>query len=227
MSGEWLRHALLDAHPHGFGTRGCEPPPSLQRVVQVHGRRVVRVTAAGDAPLGEADALVCDVPGVAIGIVTADCLPVLVATPSGAVAAAHAGWRGLAAGVLHAAVEALDAIAPDVDRAVAVIGPHIGACCYEVDAPVVRALADRFGDTLDAALAPARPSHFDLDLAALAAVDLERAGIPARGIAALSNACTACDRERLHSYRRDGPRAGRLVHYIAAIEEGVRPRNGS
>jgi YfiH family protein len=210
MSGEWLRHALLDAHPHGFGTRGCEPPPSLQRVVQVHGRRVVRVTAAGDAPLGEADALVCDVPGVAIGIVTADCLPVLVATPSGAVAAAHAGWRGLAAGVLHAAVEALDAIAPDVDRAVAVIGPHIGACCYEVDAPVVRALADRFGDTLDAALAPA-----------------ERAGIPARGIAALSNACTACDRERLHSYRRDGPRAGRLVHYIAAIEEGVRPRNGS
>jgi copper oxidase (laccase) domain-containing protein len=92
-----------------------------------------------------------------------------------------------------------------------------------VDGPVVRALHARFGDAVDAALIATRPSHFQLDLAALAAIDLENAGVPLRGIAALSNACTACDRERLHSYRRDGPEAGRLVHYITAIEAGARP----
>jgi copper oxidase (laccase) domain-containing protein len=59
----------------------------------VHGRDVLRVTQPADTLIGDADALVCDVPGLAIGVVTADCLPVLIATPSGAVAAAHAGWR--------------------------------------------------------------------------------------------------------------------------------------
>jgi YfiH family protein len=226
-AGEWLTHPLLDAHPHGFGTRGCAPFPGLRRPTQVHGRAVLRVTRESDTALGEADALVCATPGVAIGVVTADCLPVLIATPSGAVAAVHAGWRGLAAGVLQAAVEALAEVARDVDRAVAVIGPRIGAGCYEVDEPVVRALAARFGDAVDGALVPTRPAHFQLDLAALAAIDLANAGVPLRGIAALSNACTACDRERLHSYRRDGANAGRLVHYIEAIEAGFPPRTGS
>jgi hypothetical protein len=223
----WITHPLLAAHPHGFGTRRAEPPPGLRRPRQVHGRVVLHVTRESDESLGDADALVCATPGVAIGILTADCLPVLIATPSGAVAAAHAGWRGLAAGVLAAAVEALGRVARDVDRAVAVIGPRIGAECYEVDEPVVRALAARFGDATFAALVPTRPSHFRLDLAALAAVDLANAGIPRPGIAAVSDACTACDRERLHSYRRDGPDAGRLVHYITAIEAGVSPRDGS
>jgi len=214
----WLRHPLLDAGAvaHGFGTRDCVAPTGLVRVRQVHGSNVVRVTQPADALVGDADALICDVPGLAIGVVTADCLPVLIATPSGAVAAAHAGWRGLAAGVLAATVAALREIAPDADRAVAVIGPHVGASCYEVDEPVVRGLAARFGDAVEAAMRESRTSHWKIDLAGLARLDLERAGLASDRIATFADACTACDPDRFHSYRRDGPDAGRLVHFVVA-----------
>jgi len=143
---------------------------------------------------------------------------VLIATPSGPVAAAHAGWRGLAAGVLSASVEALGRIATDVADAVAVIGPHICARCYEVDAPVVRALAARFGDAVEAALRATRPGHFEIELARLAVLDLARAGLAPERIAVLEDACTACDPRRFHSYRRNGPAAGRLFHYIEVIQ---------
>ena len=214
----WLRHPLLDAASvvHGFGTLDCVEPAGVVRVRQVHGRDVVHATQPATAPVREADALVCDAPGLAIAVVTADCLPVLIATPSGVVAAAHAGWRGLAAGILPATIDALRAIAPDVDRAIAVIGPHIGASCYEVDEPVVRAFATRFGDAIDAASQPSRAGHWKIDLARLAQLDLERAGLSCDRIATLSDACTACDPGRFHSYRRDGARAGRLVHFIEA-----------
>ncbi len=221
----WLRHPLLDAAgvTYGFGTRDCVAPEGIVRVRQVHGRAVVRVTRSADAPVGDADALVCDIPGLAVGVVTADCLPVLIASPSGAVAAAHAGWRGLAAGVLTATVEALREIASDADHAVAVIGPHVGASCYEVDEPVVQAFAARFGDALNEASRPSRAGHWKIDLARLARLDLERAGLASDRIAALSDACTACDSERFYSYRREGPGAGRLLHFVAArASEGSR-----
>jgi YfiH family protein len=216
VSDAWLRHPLLADLAHGFGTRGCAAPDGLVRPKQVHGRTVLRVGAADRGLLGDADALVSDVRDVPIGIVTADCLPVLIAAPSGAVAAAHAGWRGLAAGVLGAALEALGAIAADWARAAAVIGPHVGASCYEVDAPVVHALEARFGDAVGDALTPTRAGHGEIDLARLAALDLARAGLAPDRIAILADACTACDRERFHSYRRDGPRSGRLFHFITA-----------
>jgi YfiH family protein len=184
---------------------------------QVHGTRVARLLPALH-DLGDADGVVSDRPGVPIGIVTADCLPILLATPSGAVAAVHAGWRGLAAGVIDAALESLAAIAPDAARAVAVIGPHVAPDCYEVDAVVVDALASRFGDALARALAPTRPGHWTLDLALLARHDLLRAGLADACVAALPRACTACDAARFHSYRRDGPGAGRLIHWLAASE---------
>ena len=219
----WIRHPLLEAAAvaHGFGTRDCVAPAALVRARQVHGRDVVRVTQHGDTLVGDADALVCDVPGLAIGVVTADCLPVLIATPSGAVAAAHAGWRGLAAGVLAATVAALREIAPDADLAIAVIGPHVGASCYEVDEPVVRALAARFGDAVDAALRETRAGHCEIDLARLARLDLESAGLASERIAAIPDACTACDPERFYSFRRDGPGAGRLFHFVMARASGA------
>ncbi len=216
MSGAWLRHPLLARFEHGFGTRGCDAPDRLVRPKQVHGRAVLRAVRGQTGLLGDADAIVCDLPGVPVGVVTADCLPVLIAAPSGAVAAAHAGWRGLADGVLESAVDALAAIAPDARRAVAVIGPHVGASCYEVDAPVLRALEARFADDMAAALRPTRPGHAEVDLARLAALDLVRAGLAPECIATLADACTACDGERFHSYRRDGPRSGRLFHFITA-----------
>lgn len=217
----WLRHPLLDATGvvYGFGTRACVAPGNLVRARQVHGRAVVRANAATKALAEDADALVSDVPGLPIGIVTADCLPVLIAAPSGAVAAAHAGWRGLASGVLTAAVDALREIAPDADRAVAVIGPHVTSSCYEVDEPVVQGCVARFGEAATfAVLQPTRAGHWQIDLARLARLDLVRAGLDEARIAVLEGACTACDAERFYSFRRDGPGGGRLFHYIAARE---------
>lgn len=215
-AGHWLRHPLLAHVPHGFGTRGCEPPRGVVRAKQVHGTRIVHVTQPSDGFVAEADGIVCREPGLAVAVVTADCLPLLVATPSGAVAAIHAGWRGLAAGVIAAGIDALAGIADDADLAVAVIGPHIGASCYEVDAPVVRALEARFGDAVAQTLRETRPGHHEIALAPLASLDLVRAGLAPERVAIFDDACTMCDANRFHSYRRDGPDAGRLFHYVVA-----------
>jgi YfiH family protein len=194
---------------HGFGLRDERGPDDLQRPRQVHGVAVHAVARPGDAAGIEADAIVCRLPGVAVGVATADCVPILLATAGGAaVGAVHAGWRGLCAGVVGAGVAALPAPA-----AVAAVGPHVGPCCYEVDAPVLDAVRERFGPEPPAgAVRPGRAGHAWLDLGVLVAAELARAGVPTVGRAAV--ACTACDADRFHSYRRDGPRAGRLVHFV-------------
>jgi YfiH family protein len=176
---------------------------------------VAHVRSGAAAP-AEADAIVCTTPGLAVAVVTADCVPILAATRDGrAVAAIHAGWRGLAAGVVEAGIEALRVAAPGA-RLVAAIGPCIGACCYEVDAPVVDALLARFGEDLAPALAATRPGHHRLDLVALVREDLLRAGLEVSAVGTLTGACTHCDPERFHSFRRDGAGAGRLLHHVAA-----------
>jgi copper oxidase (laccase) domain-containing protein len=104
---------------------------------------------------------------------------------------------------------------------VAALGPHVGPCCYEVDAPVVEALRVRFASDLDDALRPTRPAHWRLDLGRLARRACERAGLDPARVGVLPDSCTACDPERFHSHRRDGPGAGRLVHFVVA---GAEPR---
>jgi YfiH family protein len=208
-----LEHAQLRACGvrHGFGARGAAPPAGLVRPRQVHGARVVLARACADSP--EADAVVARAGEPPVGVVTADCVPVLAACDDGsAVAAIHAGWRGLGAGVIEAGIEALRRVQPHTPIR-AVIGPHIGACCYEIDAPVLDALR-HFDAQLDAASTPTRPGHHRLDLGALARAALVRAGVSSDRIGALERACTSCDAERFHSYRRDGARAGRLVHWV-------------
>jgi YfiH family protein len=204
---ERLRRAGI---PHGFGRRDSPAREDVRRPLQVHGDAVV--SADSGLPLGEADASVSTHPGVAVGVVTADCVPVLVGAGGQAVAAVHAGWRGLARGVIPRALEALAKAAPGSEL-VAAIGPAIGPCCYEVDAPVLDALHARFGAATDGALRPARPGHALLDLQALARAALLAAGVPAGSIGAVT-ACTRCDPERFHSFRRDGKRAGRLLSWI-------------
>ena len=213
----WLEHPLLTAAGvrHGFGLR-TSPPREVRRPTQVHGAAVVRADAGG--PPGEADAALATRAGVAVGFVTADCVPVLVAA-GGAVAAVHAGWRGLAAGVIPRAVAALAEAAPG-SAPVAAVGPCIRACCYEVDAPVLDALGARFGPALQAALRPARPGHALADLAALARAALLAAGLAEERVGVVAGACTRCDAERFHSYRRDGPAAGRLLSWIEAPGSG-------
>jgi hypothetical protein len=221
----FLVHPLLEARGarHGFGMRGAAEPRGVLRPRQVHGARVARVRAGaerGPAPnsreLGEVDAVVCDAPGVAVGVVTADCVPILLAAPGArVVAAVHAGWRGLAAGVIEAALAALAEAGARGEALSAAIGPHIGPCCYEVDEPVLARLRPRFGAALDAACAPARPGHARLDLGALARVALG-AALADEALGGFGPLCTRCDAPRFHSHRRDGASAGRMLHWIAA-----------
>jgi YfiH family protein len=160
---------------------------------QVHGAVVARVRQAHEpAPaLVEADGQASATPGVAAMVLTADCLPVALGSPR-AVAMLHAGWRGLAAGVLEQGVLALR----ELDRAghiVAVIGPGASACCYEVGADV------------HSALTGVQRDRAPIDLRAIA-----RRRLLAAGVSEVRNvdACTICD-ERFFSHRRERARAGR------------------
>jgi YfiH family protein len=214
-----LTHPLLEGRVarHGFGTRHDSPPPGTVRPRQVHGAGVAVVTAGGFHVPPEADALVSTRSGVPVAVATADCVPVLVTVRSGlAVAAVHAGWRGLAAGVIPEALRVLRAESGEREL-LAVIGPHIGPCCYEIDAPVREALAPRFGAPLAGALSRSRPGHDRLDLGRLARWELEEAGVRPDRIGTVRDACTFCDADRFHSHRRDAGRAGRLVHFVEAV----------
>ncbi|MEM7410115.1 MAG: polyphenol oxidase family protein [Myxococcota bacterium] len=208
-----LTHPLLEdaGIAHGFGTRTSEAPRDTVRPRQVHGRAVVSATACAAAEV-EADAVFARAGDPAVAVVTADCVPILVSdAEGGTVAAIHAGWRGLASGVIEAGLAALGASTTSLR---AVVGPHIGPCCYEVDAPVLDALRPRDPDALTAACRESRPEHWWLDLGVLANAALGAAGIPTVARGRVPDACTSCDTERFHSYRRDGPRSGRLVHWI-------------
>jgi YfiH family protein len=214
-----LTHPLLCeiVVAHGFGTRAAPDPPGVVRPRQVHGAEVAWLRPGAPLSRHDADAVLSLDPTVPVAVVTADCVPILIADARGrAVAAVHAGWRGLAQGVIASAVAALARAAAPPEALRAVIGPCIGACCYEVDAPVLEPLAHRFGAALERAAKPARDGHALLDLAALVRDALVEAGVAAERIGGFEGACTRCDARRFHSYRRDGPAAGRLLHYIQA-----------
>ena len=217
-----IRHQLLDevGVSHGFGVRGVAAPPGALLPEQVHGIAVARVVEGGRLLPSVADAVVSSRPDASIAIVTADCVPILVATRDGrAVAAIHAGWRGLVAGVIGHGIEALREEAGSALAIVAVVGPHIGVCCYEVDTPVLDAARGRFGDALEDFVRPSGPRHAHIDLGGLAGLELQNAGIAARNRGIVPNCCTHCDPLRFHSYRRDGDRSGRLQHHIRAVAD--------
>lgn len=183
-------------------------PARLAWLQQVHG---VAVARADDESVPEADALWTDEPGLACCVLTADCLPVLLCTADGArVAAAHAGWRGLAAGVLEASVAALGG-----DSCFAWLGPAIGAKAFEVGPEVRSAFVDAMhpADT-DATLrcfAPSiRDGHYFADLHGLARLRLRHLGV--EHISAV-DACTYSQPARFFSYRRDG-QTGRMASFI-------------
>ncbi len=135
-------------------------------VRQVHGARVV--DAADAAPSTEADGLVEHGCERAVGVLVADCVPVALVDPGRRVAVVHAGWRGLCAGAVPAALAQFE----DPARVVAVLGPSISGAAYQVGEEVARRFADHAG-----ALAPDGPGHWRLDLRAVAAAQLERLGV--------------------------------------------------
>ena len=153
---------------------------------QVHGPRVI--DADSTTTLAQADAAVARKPGTVCAVKIADCMPVLLAG-DGVVAAAHAGWRGLASGVLEATVDAMGASSIQ-----AWMGPAIGPRVYEVGEDVYRAFPGH-----ENAFTPARPGHWLLDLYAVARAKLRAKGVKASG----GGFCTYTERERFFSYRRD------------------------
>lgn len=206
---------LLDLRiEHGFGQRGAQPPENTVFPVQVHGADVFEVTSRGLRDRPRADIVVSTTPGLSVGIVTADCVPILVAAQDGsAVAAIHAGWRGLAKGVVEAGIRAMVAAARGASL-VAAVGPAGRGCCYEVDDPVREALAENYSEILEETLVPGRPDHFQLDLPRLATGILTRNGVVCHPIGIRHRICTICHPDRFESYRRDGAVAGRLTHFI-------------
>lgn len=186
-------------------------PDRCCRLHQVHGIDVVRALEPATL-LGRAgDALISAEPGVTIGVVTADCVPVLFADRGRrAVGAAHAGWRGLAGGVLEATIASLGehfGIRPR--ELLCAIGPCIGPCCYEVGEEV----AARF----DAgAVLRGRGPRPHLDLAQAARVRLRAAGVPEAQISE-ARLCTRCRDDLFYSYRREGAATG---HHLSVIGVG-------
>ena len=203
--------------PHGFGCCGSQVPQFTAFPRQVHGIRVVEAAAWEPDQRPAADAVLSTPDQAEIGIVTADCVPILAACPDGVVVVAiHAGWRGLAAGVIEAGIHALQARVRD-QPLTAAIGPAARGCCYEVDGPVRQALSERYPHWLEPPiLAEGRMGHFQLDLPALAIRILESTGIIDTCIGTAHCVCTICDPQQFESYRRDGAAAGRLNHFIVA-----------
>ncbi len=192
------------------------PPPALLGLTQVHGTAVVRVADPWRAGAGaRADAMVTDRPGLALGIVTADCAPVLLADPvAGVIGAAHAGWRGAVAGVIEATLAAMTALGARPERALAAVGPCIGQESYEVGADLRDAVlaAGAWGAAF---LAPGRDgTHWQFDLAGYCAARLRAAGVAV----ALVAADTAADEARFFSHRRrTRVGGGPIGHQISAI----------
>ena len=176
---------------------------------QVHGARVVDASSVTTPHVVEADASFTGAPGVVAAILVADCMPVLFCDRAGTrVAAAHAGWRGLAAGVLEATVAA-SGLEPDAT--IAWIGPAIGPSRFEVGDDVREAFLAASDDAaVRAAFVPRGPGKWLADLPALARTRLASIGV--RDVHA-SGLCTASDARRFYSYRRDGV-TGRMAALI-------------
>ena len=176
------------------------PGAKLVSVYQVHSPLCVTVTAPWpDDRRPEADALVTDRPGLLLGIVTADCAPVLLADrAAGVIGAAHAGWKGAAAGVTDQTIAAMEALGARRSRIVAAIGPCIAQASYEVDSGfLVRLCADDPANRQF--FAEGQPGHAWFDLEGYVAARLESAGIGAVGRLRLD---TYPDPARFFSFRR-------------------------
>ena len=191
------------------------PASAFVTASQVHGDRVLKAEEppAGDfprPPQAEADALWTDRSGVAVGVKTADCVPILIGDPdTGRVAAVHSGWRGTELGIAARAVEVLAAEGSPPARLLAAIGPAIRACCYEVSEDLAARFARALGEEVVARAFP-KPH---LDLPAAVRRTLEQSGVHAEHIDLLP-CCTACDAERFFSHRRDRGVSGRHLSFV-------------
>jgi polyphenol oxidase len=216
LSGHDAREAVLENRARAAQALGARPD-NLVGLMQVHGAAVVHVTETwlpGAGP--RADAMVTDRPDIALGIVTADCAPVLLAdTSAGVVGAAHAGWRGAVAGVIEATIAAMVRLGARPAAIGAAIGPCIRQNSYEVAADLRNAvlLQDAANDRFFAV--GRREARWQFDLPGYCAARLAAAGIRSVTVA---DADTAADEARFFSHRRRTLGSGGPIgHQISII----------
>ena len=237
-----LRSALLEREgfDHGFGTSRSIPgdfPKNVYILLQVHGERIVVLTGEGGRRkeeggrkisqvsfqppshvpfrFDEGDAMVSDIPGVAMGIRTADCLPLLIVDRvKGTAAAVHCGWRSLALGLAGKAVRTMTQVmGSDVGHLLAAIGPSIGPCCYEVGEEVREAFSHfRSGDGLFVQ----RDKSLYLDLASGVKTQLIMEDMAPENVDEIVG-CTSCNPDMFWSHRAREDK-GRMVSYITVRE---------
>ena len=191
---------------------------ALVTVKQVHGNDILVIDEPNDDYshfLGlEGDAIITNQPNVMIGICVADCVPILLLDQEKRIiAAVHAGWQGTAvrlAAKTVAGMRSMFECRPETLQAF--IGPSIGKCCYEVDAPIKQAFAQG-GVPWDTCAEPNGDGKWRLDLAAANRDLLIAAGLPA-GRIQVSEMCVCCQRELFFSYRRDSGETGRQMGFI-------------
>jgi polyphenol oxidase len=176
-------------------------PPPVAWAKQIHSAIAL---PAHTGFCGEGDALYTEERGLALSIMTADCVPVLVAGPEG-VAAIHAGWRGIVGGIIPATLAKMKGRPAEWT---AWVGPAIGVCCYEVGEEVASQVVEASGPEI-ATPGPAGKPH--LDLPGAVRLQLVRAGV---GDVVVLPRCTRCDEETLWSFRREGKKAGRDLGFI-------------
>ena len=199
---------------------GLEPSMSLAQVDQVHGTSVIEVgaPAVSARTYGQADGMWSDSGEVILVVKAADCAPVWLAdVASQRFAVVHAGWRGVADGIIVKAVQALRDQGTDVSALTVAVGPHLRPCCFEIGPEV----AQRFSH-IDGALAPAaglkperlRSDSVALDLSVAIQSALAECGVRGEQVFT-ATACTRCHPELFHSYRRNGS-GGPLMAAVAA-----------
>lgn len=182
---------------------------------QVHGDRVLVADKSSGKNAGEGDAIVTATPGVLLGILTADCVPVLIVDPERRIAAAvHAGWKGTLSGILPKTIgltrERFGTRPLDLYFAV---GPSIGPCCYEVSSEIYDRFETQWGQECARAWRPGVKGKGFLDLREINIQMLEREGVPQDRIARVGP-CTACSTRDFFSHRGEAGKTGRQLSYV-------------
>lgn len=183
---------------------------------QVHGNDIVHIrTKEGELTEVEADGMITTDAGVLLGIMTADCVPILMVVPQHRIAIAlHAGWRGTQKEICLSAVELCTKkwhLNPS--QLWVALGPSIGGCCYDVGYEVGKPLFQRWGDKAKEAWHVRGDGKGLLDLRAINKAQLTWAGIPDEQIQSVGS-CTCCNRVEFTSYRREGSQSGRQISVI-------------
>ena len=216
LSGQDDRDRVLENRARAARTLGADPA-RMVGLTQVHGAVAVTVTEPWQPGTGPpADAMVTDRPGLALGIVTADCAPVLFAhAASGVVGAAHAGWRGALAGVIEATIAAMEALGASRTGIAASVGPCIAAVSYEVAADLRDAFLGHNPENQRFFADGQREARWQFDLAGYCAQRLRSAGV---GQVDMIGADTLAEEDRFFSHRRRTLAGGGPIgHQISVI----------